>query len=421
MSSAPTERRPWRVAGSSLALRIAALHLGLFVASFALLLPASDHATRVALHRVQAGAVQHELARHPSDHDPKRAATRALHVPHASAAKTTDVVATIGPERMLSVGVSEAWRDATLVELRRSYAWILGTLALLGMIGGIYLTRRALRPVRELAATAQRVVREGDFAARVPRRNSGDELDRLAACFNEMLAHNERLVRGMRDALDHVAHDLRTPLTRLRAIAELSLRDGSPDAQHEALADVVEESDRVLATLRTLTDISEAESGAMRLERRPVELDAIAREVIDLYAHVAEEAGVALRAELGETVLACADRVRIAQAVANLVDNAIKYTREGGEVVVSVRSEGERAAIAVRDTGIGIPEHALPRIWERLYRADPSRSQRGLGLGLSFVKAIVSAHGGEARVSSVPGRGSIFELRLPVEPRQAPP
>lgn len=423
MSSARTERR-WAAWTRSLAFRIGALQLALFGALFAILLAASDHATRTALVTTPRGFVQHELAgKSEGDLDTRCAPTRAVFAGGEDGAmrssplseSTRMAAMRLAPSCTAELALSaSSWREATLHRLRESYAWILACMALLSILGAAFLTRRALRPIRELAATAQRVVREGDFAARVPRRNTGDELDRLASCFNEMLAHNERLVRGMRDALDHVAHDLRTPLTRLRATAELSLHGGDPAAQCEALADVVEESDRVLATLRTLTDITEAESGAMRLDRRPFDLNAVAREVIDLYAHVADEAGVALRAELGEPVAPSADRVRIAQALANLVDNAIKYTREGGEVIVEVRREGETAILRVRDTGAGIPEHALARIWERLYRADASRSQRGLGLGLSFVKAIVEAHGGEARVTSALGRGSVFELRIPM-------
>lgn len=451
------EPRRWRVYTSSLAFRLGAFYLVLFLASFGMLLLAADRATRVALEAVEEEMLQRELRVHRAELDrrePERGCAvdrvfflrvstpddRTLyrhgppgapsdHALRASAAGPgagfvrlhtdrggwTVAAVRLGDDRVLQIGLSAAFREATLRELRRSYAWILGTAAFLAVFGGVLLAQRTLRPVRELAAAAQRVVREGDFAARVPRRGTGDELDRLARSFNEMLAHNERLVRGMRDALDHVAHDLRTPLTRLRATAELALRDEDPAVQREALSDVLEEVDRVLSILRTLTDIGEADSGAMHLEKTAVELGEIAREVVDLYSHVAEEAGVALRVEVREPVTLQADRVRIQQALANLVDNAVKYTRAGGEVAVEVVAEGSTAVLRVRDTGVGIPEQALPRIWERLYRADSSRSQRGLGLGLSFVQAIVRAHGGEARVSSVVGRGSIFELRFAIE------
>lgn len=435
----------------SLALRVGLVYAALFLLGCAALLVAAHRATHAALTKVERQVLLEELAFQRARYAPDGAPTSSgssrffvrvlgedgallshegpavalpapeppgdprgtIEVEGADERRWTVAGARIEDGRWVWVGMAHGWRKASLSELTGSYAWILGAAALLGLLGGGLLTRRMLRPIVGLAEATQRVVRQGDFGARVARTHSGDELDRLAGSFNDMLAHNERLVRAMRDALDHVAHDLRTPLTRLRATAELALRERHADTQRDALADVVEESDRVLSMLRTMTDISEAECGVLRLSTRPLELGAVAREVVDLYAHVADEAGVTLRADLREPVMMQADAVRIAQALANLVDNAIKYTRPGGEVVVQVAAEGRTAVLRVRDTGIGIPAASLTRIWERLYRVDASRTQRGLGLGLSFVKAIVEAHGGVAIVESTPGRGSTFELRLP--------
>lgn len=314
---------------------------------------------------------------------------------------------------VVQVGMSEASRKATLHALRVGYAWVLGGAALIGVLGGLWLMQRALRPIRQLAETTRRVVDEGDLSARVPLRQSADELDALGVLFNEMLARNQRLVSGMREALDHVAHDLRTPLTRLRGTAEVALSSDDPGSQREALADVIEESDQVLAMLRTLMDISEAEAGVLRLSCERLDLGDLARDVIDLYAHVAEDAEISLRFLGEENVWALADRVRLRQALANLVDNAIKYTRAGGHVTIAARRSGERAELVVRDDGIGIAPEAISRLWDRLFRAEPSRSRPGLGLGLSLVKAIAEAHGGSASVESEPGRGSTFTLSLP--------
>jgi signal transduction histidine kinase len=380
MSSARNEsRRSW---ARSLAVRLGLLYAALSLVGIGALLGASYRATSAALSEIEQRTLVEELA------------------------------APLRDDREASIAPLDA-RDAVRQELTSRYGGLLLGAALIAVLAPVITAHRLLRPIRELVADTQRVVRAGDFGARVGKGHQTDEVGALARAFDDMLAHNERLVRSMRDALDHVAHDLRTPLTRLRAMAELALRDRDPDAQRDALADVVEESDRVLSMLRTLTDIGEAESGVLRLSRRTIELGVVAREVVDLYAHVADEAGVTLRAELREPVSMQGDAVRVAQALANLVDNAIKYTRPGGEVLVQVVAEGRTAVMRVRDTGIGIPVEALTRIWERLYRVDASRSQRGLGLGLSFVKAIAEAHGGVALVTSQPGRGSTFELRLP--------
>ena len=363
--------------------------------------------------------------------DPNRLETASLRLPDGT---------------LVVVGKSTEQREDLLARFRAALGLVTLTVVVIALTGGWLATQSALYPIRRLTLAVQRIIRTGRIDARVPMDGasqssagygasrsspvSNDAIGELTGLFNIMLDKIEGLVTAMRGALDNVSHDLRTPLTRLRGTAEMALAaPADVERYREALADCVEEADRVLVMLNTLMDISEAESGAMPLQREPVPLDEVVARAMDLYRDVAEAKGVELRttgppaeqapplhtaAPARGGVIVVGDRTRLEQVAANLIDNAIKYTPSGGRVDVDVRRDGHFAVLDVRDTGVGIPADEQPRIWDRLFRGDSSRAERGLGLGLSLVKAIVTAHGGTVDVASEPGRGSTFTVRLPL-------
>ena len=315
---------------------------------------------------------------------------------------------------ILQVGKSNEIRLALL----RTFRWTVGLVSLValvvGVTGGLVLTRSTVQPIYDLIDVVQGIIRTGRTETRVTARaERGDAVDELSGLFNTMLDRINALITAMGQSIDNVAHDLRTPIARLRAMGERALQSGDPAEQREALETCLEESERILSMLNTLMDISEAEAGALVLKREPVALRPLLGEVVELYEDVAEQKRITVSLEAAEDVTVPGARDRLRQVFANLLDNAIKYTPAGGRVGITVSRESGAALVQVTDTGMGIASEHLPKIWERLYRADPSRSERGLGLGLSLVKAYVTAHGGTVEAASEPGRGSTFSVRLP--------
>ena len=259
-------------------------------------------------------------------------------------------------------------------------------------------------------------MRTGRTDRRVPAADTSDALGELSALVNAMLDRIDAVVAGMRGALDNVAHDLRTPMARLRGTAESALDLDDPATLRKRSPTASRNPTASSPMLNTLMDISEAETGTMALRREPTNLADLVRQSVDLYEDVAEQRGLTLERP-------CDDELRrrrsiatgMRQVVANLLDNAVKYTprRRARFAIEARREDAGRGRDASATPGAGIPADELPRIWDRLYRGDKSRSTRGLGLGLSLVKAIVEAHGGRVSVTSTPGHGSRFDLTLP--------
>jgi signal transduction histidine kinase len=325
-------------------------------------------------------------------------------------------------EFRLLVGRDIEERQRLLDIVTRASLWGIVLMIVLGIGGGYYVSRRVLARIEAISDTSRSIM-EGDLSERVQLSGRGDEFDRLAQSLNAMLERIEQLMHGLKEVSDNIAHDLKTPLTRLRGRVEAALRAG-PDLEtyRDALETTIEESDRLIATFNALLMIARAEAGHSGVSFAPVELSAVARDVVELYEPVAEEAGIALRVEAAAPVTISGNRELIGQAIANLVDNALKYGADGAsagrqaapEITVSAGWTGGVAQVAVRDRGPGIPEAQRGRVIERFTRLEDGRSRPGAGLGLSLVAAVARLHGGALRLEdNRPGLKAV--LALPAE------
>jgi signal transduction histidine kinase len=292
---------------------------------------------------------------------------------------------------------------------------------LLGVIGGGLISRNLLSRVDSINRTANEIV-AGDLSRRVSVSRAGDELDAMAQNLNRMLDRNERLMRGMRDVTDSIAHDLRTPLNRLRNRLEGVLTHVDPESgQGREIDAAVGETDRLIATFNALLMIAEAEAGAMREAMAPVSLAQVIEGVAELYEPLAEEKGLTLVVAPGRAAPIRGNLRLLAQALANLVDNAIKYTPEGGRITIAAADRPGGAALSVADSGPGIPAADRGRVVERFVRLEESRNSPGTGLGLSLVAAVARLHDARLELTdNAPGLNATLVFPVSTAPRKAP-
>lgn len=319
-----------------------------------------------------------------------------------------------GQEYLVQIGISlKPMQDA--LGRFASLGFVLGPLALLlAATSGWFMASRALNPVRNIVRAAQKLDLS-NLHHRLPVSGTHDELDQLAVTFNDAFARLDNAVVEMRHLMGGMAHELRTPLAALRGEAELALLHGnSVEELKRVLASQLEEIDKLTRLITQILTVTKAESGLLPLERRPVDLRALLSDLADTLAVLASAKGVTLTFDCAESLVAMGDAQWLKHAILNIVDNAIKYTPEGGSVSVRGYETGRHVMIEVRDTGIGIPAESLPHIFERFYRVESSRAKdvEGVGLGLNLTKWIVDHHGGEIHVSSKPGAGTAVELQL---------
>jgi len=297
--------------------------------------------------------------------------------------------------------------------------WSVAIVIVLGLAGGLFVSRRVLRRVDAMTETTKTIM-EGDLSERLPVGGSGDEIDRLAQNLNAMLERIEALMQGLKEVSDNIAHDLKTPLTRLRNRAEEALRSSQNEAGYRSALDaIIEVSDGLIRTFNALLLIARAESGQARDDMSEFDAAEMAHDVGELYEPLAEQKGIALKVEADAPAPVKGNRDLVSQALANLVDNAIKYAEpptaavNGAvpEIVVRATSAGDRIMLTVADSGPGIPEADRPRVVERFVRLEQSRSQPGSGLGLSLASAVARLHGGELTLEdNHPGLKSVIAL-----------
>jgi len=322
----------------------------------------------------------------------------------------------------IEIGLSLAEYEDQMDQIRSVFALALLVMVIVGVLAGWLQLRTVFRSVEEVRCTALGIS-EGDLDRRVELSGKGQELSDLANVFNTMLDRIQLLLGEMRDVSDHIAHDLRTPVSRIRGLAETSLMQSNsiqtrhaPDTSTDALATIVEESEKLGEMINTMLEIAQTDAGLIDQQQELVDLAALLREAHELFAPVAEDAGISLTMTLtNQPMPIMGSRARLQRAIANLIDNALKFSSSGSHVSLAAEAIDDAWLLHFHDEGIGISPEDIPHIFERFYRSDQSRSKPGNGLGLSYAASIIRSHGGDIQVNSTIGCGSTFTIKVPVK------
>lgn len=327
--------------------------------------------------------------------------------------KVRVVYGTVGSGKILQVGISTEQENLFIRAFRVIIAPVMIIFVLFSAVIGWFMANRALSGVDEVTKAALDISK-GSFGRRVRIKSKSDEIELLAKTFNRMLDHINDLMKGLKEVTDNIAHDLKTPITRMRVAAETELSKAEwQDDSKELAAGTIEECDNLLQMINTMLMISQEESGISGRVKEPVDMSQIIKEAFELFSPIAEEKGLYLLNRVPDSLMITGDFHGLQRMIINLLENAIKYTPAGGSVAVSSCVENDDVQITVHDTGIGISDEDMPHIFQRLYRCDQSRSQQGFGLGLSLALAVAHAHRGDITVASRLGKGSTFTVILP--------
>jgi heavy metal sensor kinase len=318
-----------------------------------------------------------------------------------------------GDGNMIEIGSTLQSEELILERYRETFGAALAVMLVLGGLAGFLLAKKAMSGIQRVTDTATRIGRR-DLGRRVPLGNEGKEIDALVYAFNAMLERIESLLNELKQITDNVAHELRTPITRIRGIAETTLKSsGDIHEYREMTASVIEACDDLIEMIATMLEIAKTDSGVAEFDMVPLDIREIVEEAADLFVPTAEDRHVDIRLiKPSHSVMILGDRARLQRVVANLLDNAVKYTPPGGTVTLSIDADEAGVKVNINDTGMGIDEKDIPRVFERFYRGDKSRSTPGSGLGLSLALAIIRVHGGNIDVKSTE-QGTTFIVLLP--------
>lgn len=328
--------------------------------------------------------------------------------------KTRILTQDIGGGYLLQIGFLLKEDTSLLVGFRQGFATVFVALVIMGALSSFLISKRAMRGVERIRHIANRVS-QGDFSHRVVLGNDGEEIENLARTFNQMQEKIQVLIHELQDVTNNIAHDLRSPLTRIRGLVETTLTGKQNIAEYQEMAgSVIEECDKLTGMVNTMLEIAETDAGIRTMPKTSVNMAEITRDVGQLFYTVAEDKGLDIQIMVAADPLEVrGDRSRLQRAVANLVDNAIKYTPSGGEVKIYAQANETHILISVADTGPGIPAEETEHIFNRFCRLDQSRSTPGCGLGLSLARTLIRAHGGDIHIESQLGHGSTFTISLP--------
>jgi len=322
-------------------------------------------------------------------------------------------------QTLLQFGYRLRAEEGLLRDFLDDYGAAFVAVVLCGALLCVFLTRRELAGIEQVRQSAERISR-GDLTASIPLAGGGEEIRNLTESFNRMQQRVQILVGELGDVVNNVAHDLRSPLTRIRGLAEMTLTgDQDPEDYREMAAVVIEESDRLVGMINTMLEIAETDAGMSPTAHGLVDMAQIVEDVGELFSAVADDRSIRLAVDTETPLPVLGDRARLQRALANLLDNALKYTLPGGMVRLTARQLPEKIEVCVIDSGPGIAASELPQVFDRFYRGDRSRTTPGSGLGLSLVQAIVRVHAGEVELRSLEGEGTTACLLLPSFDAQA--